>query len=195
MFAVVANGIQTICKTQRALDRIIAIYPYPKFCKCKTREEARAWILRNSRSFSGLARERYGNTARSGYAKIRYAIVENGVDFDIDTKRVGYIKVPSEEKVLVDSRKTSLKVLVRDIKLNDESITHHIVAIRRILKLLGDFVDVDIVVPDISIFLAVTKYSGKNYVIRGLQKDIESRLGAVSLSIEDIQYKQGEANV
>lgn len=40
MFAVVANGIQTICKTQRQLDYILAVYPYPKFKKCYTEEEA-----------------------------------------------------------------------------------------------------------------------------------------------------------
>ena len=59
------------------------------------------------------------------------------------------------------------------------------VAVRRILKILGEYADVDIIVPDISIYLAATKYTGKNYMVRGLQQDIQNRLGAVSFTVRE----------
>lgn len=196
MFAVVANGIQTICRTQRALDRIIAIYPYPKFAKCKTIEEARAWIMRNTRVFDNMNHHHYGNTSSSGYATIRYEITGNSIIYNIDTKRVGYIRVPTDDKdVAVDSRFDKLNVVISNVVLRNDLITHHIIAIRRILKLLGDYIDVDIVIPDISIFLAITKYSGRNYIILGLQNDIAERVGALSLTIEEEVFEEEEVEI
>ena len=183
MFAVVANGIQTICKTQRQLDYILAVYPYPKFKKCYTEEEARNWIRVNKRQFNAIKYSKYGDTATFGYATIEYFITNNNIYYNIKTEKVGYIKIQADNDIKVDSRKSLLKVKVCNVRLDDSLIAHHIIAIRRILKLLGEYRDIDIVVPDISIFLALTKYSGNNYVIRGCQRDIASRLGAVSITI------------
>lgn len=184
MFAVVANGIQTICKTQRQLDYILAVYPYPKFKKCSTEEEAREWIKQNTRQFNIIKYSHYGNTAISGYAIIEYFIANNNVYYNIRTEKVGYIKIQADNDIKVDSRKSLLKVKVCNVRLDNSLIAHHVIAIRRILKLLGSYIDVDIIVPDISIFLALTKYSGKNYIIKGIQKEIASRLGAVSITIK-----------
>ena len=185
MFAVVANGIQAICKTQRQLDCIISIYPYPKFKKCSTEEEAREWLRWNSRKYTSLKHERYGNTSISGYARIEYFIDNVNTYYNIHTERVGYIRVQHESDIRVDSRRDLLKVKVLNSKLNNNLIMHHAIAIRRILRILGQYIDVDIVVPDISVFLALTKYNGNNYMIRGVQKDIATRLGAVSITVKE----------
>lgn len=185
MFAVVANGIATVCKTQRMLDYIMAVYPYPKFKKCDTHEEAVKWLSENSRDFMDIAHKHYGETANSGYVRIEYFIAGNNIYYNVYTDKVGYIKVPQADGVLVESRPELLKIKVINVKLNNANIMHHTIAIRRILKLLGDFVDVDILVPDISIFLALTKYTGKNYAIRGVQDDINRRLGAVSITVKN----------
>lgn len=60
--------------------------------------------------------------------------------------------------------------------------------------MLGGFVDINLVVPDISIYLAIKQYSGKNYVIKGLQQTIAQRLGAVSITIreEEVYGSTGE---
>ena len=185
MFAVVANGIQTICKTQRALGTIIALYPYPKFQKCSTYEEAREWIRKHSRTFTSLKRERYGDVGYCGYARIEYFIVNGFSYYNIYTRRVGQLRIDSSEYIHVDNRRNLIKVKITDTMLDDDLIQHHVIAITRILKLLGGFVDVDVVVPDVSIYLALTKYSGNDYVIRSFQRLQQSRLGGFSVTVRE----------
>jgi len=194
MFAVVANGLQTICKTQRQLDAIISLYPYPKFRRCNTIEDARKWIRENKRVTTSTRFSQYGETAITGYAVISYEIKDGFISYEIDTQRVGYIRIKVQDNVLIESRKDLLRVNCLNTKLDDQLIAHHAVAIRRILKLLGEFVDVDIVVPDISVYLALTKYSGRDFNIKGAQHDIASRLGAVSLTVRQGVTSVSEEN-
>lgn len=185
MFAVVANGIQTICRTQRQLSSIIAVYPYPKFQKCATEEEAREWLRKNARSINSAIYDKYGNTSVWGFAQIEYFISQNNIYYNIDTRKLGVIRVRPASDVKVDARQELVKVKVCNVRLDDNLIESHVVAVRRILKILGEYADVDIIVPDISIYLAATKYTGKNYMVRGLQQDIQNRLGAVSFTVRE----------
>lgn len=185
MFAVIANGIQTICKTQRKLDMILAVYPYPKFCKCATEEEGRAWLRQHSRGNFSSNVTKYGTTSQTGYAQVEYFIWNDTAYYNIDTSRIGYLRVVTGNDMSVDARANLIKVCIKNIHLNDMSIMSHCIAIRRILKVIGSFVDVDIIVPDMSIYLAATKYTGKNYMIKGLQRDIDSRLGGVSFTVRE----------
>lgn len=185
VFAVIASGIQTICKTMRQVDTIVALYPYPKFKKVRDEVEARVWLRENTRKMNCLTFSKYGSTATAGYARIEYFISNNEIFYNIDTRKVGYIKVLASEEVSVDARATILKVKVRNVCLDNSMIAHHIIAIKRILKILGEYIDVDITVPDVSIFLALTRYTGNNYLIKGIQRDIEVRLGAVSITVKD----------
>lgn len=184
MYAVVASGLQKICKTQRELDTILALYPYPKFQVVRDEAEGREWLRRHTRILNDFAFDRYGTTARFGYARIRYSIEQGRVIYSIDTHKVGFIKVHSSANVAVDARPDTLRVVVSALSLDDNLIAHHVIAIRRILRVLGEYVDVDIVVPDFSVYLALTKYNGKDYIIRGAQRDIQNRLGGVSITLE-----------
>ena len=58
--------------------------------------------------------------------------------------------------------------------------------------MLGDFVDVDITVPNHSIFYALTAYTGNSQVIRRTLQCIKMRLGKVSLTLkENIIHEEG----
>lgn len=185
MYALVANGIQTICRTQRQLDTMLAIYQYPKFAKCSTEEEALAWIRRHSRHVSAMCSRHYGDTSSKGYAVLRYAIKDNAVYAVLETNLLGYIRVESQsDDVRVSCSRDVIYINVIGVVLDDGMIAHHIIAIRRLLRIIGEYVDVDIVVPDMSVYLAATKYKGKNYIIKVMQKDIMSRLGGVSFTVE-----------
>lgn len=185
MFAVVANGMQAICKTQRRLESIIAFYPYPKFCKCSTEEEARMWLRNNSRGIYGIEFKSYGNTASEGYAIAEYYIWDNSIYYNINTKHLGYIKVFPTDDIKMESRQELLKIKVCNVMLDDSSISSHCIAIRKLLRLLGGIIDVEIIVPDISIYLAATKYTGRSVYINGLRRDIVNRLGEVSFTIKE----------
>lgn len=184
MYAFVANGIQTICQTQRQLEGLLALYPYPKFQKCTTVEDARKWIRNNQRSIQSTQLSNYGDTAISGYATVQYEIQENAVFYKVDTSKIGVLQIlNTEEDILVDSRQDVLNITCLNLKLNDNLIIHHVIAIRKILRILGKFIDINLCVPDISVYLAIKKYSGLNYIIKGVQQDIFERLGAVAVTI------------
>lgn len=184
MFAVVANGIQTICKTQRQLDNILALYTYPKFQKFNREEDALKWIRQHSRvSWSNIYKQ-YGDTSGAGFLEIKYEIQNNTIAYNIDTEQLGYIGAISDDKdVAIRNGRTSIDIIVSNVVLDDLKISSHIIAIRRVLRLLGPYVDIDVLLPDMSVYLAITEYKGKNYIIRGLKQDIASRLGGVSFTV------------
>jgi hypothetical protein len=192
MFAVIANGMQAVCKTQRKLDSILAVYPYPKFCRCSTEEEARKWLAANARAPYDPSFKKYGDTAKSGYAVVEYYIWDNTIYYNVYTGSIGFIKVFPDDGVKIDARPELLKIKVSGVRVNDLSISSHCVAIRRILKILGNIIDIDITVPDISVYLAAAKYTGKNHFIRGLQRDIADRLGGVSFTVSEKRGEYGQ---
>lgn len=183
MYAVVANGICAICKAQSQLEAIIAVYPYPKFRKVYSEEEGREWIRRHNRSRNDYKFENYGNTFGSGYVSVSYVIKEDSVEYVVDTTKCGFIRVQESDDTAIESTRSYMKIIVFDFKLCDLYIQHHILAIRRFLKIIGRYVDVDIHIPDISIYLALMKYTGTNYVIQSVQRDIEAREGGFSITI------------
>lgn len=184
MFAVVANGFQGVCKTQRHLDMVLALYTYPKFRKVNTEEEAFKWIRENSRSFHSNRCVQYGNTASTGFLNVRYKIVDNRIEYNVDTNQVGFVNtINSNKDVIIRSGPNNFDVIIENVVLQDEKITSHIIAIKRILSVIGDYVDVNVMVPDMSVYLAITKYRGSNYIIQSLQRDIDNRLGGISFTV------------
>ena len=185
MYAVVANGIERICKTQKSLDYILAIYPYPKFTVCRTEEEGREWIRRNQRGLHTRDVGNYGTTANNGFVTVDYIIYGNCIYYNIHLDKAGYLKLSEIPGVEVYNNRDFIKVKVSNVVLDDMMISHHVIAIRRILCILGDYIDVNIIVPDISVYIAVTSYRGSNYILKGAQKEIQSRLGGVSFTVAE----------
>jgi len=186
MYALVANGIATVCNSYRQLQALISLYPYPKFQKVMTKEEGRHWLRAHARKISSVSFDNYGDTATTGFVTVRYQIGEEGLSYQLDTRLAGFLKFHTEgEKVLVCSRSEEIDIWVTDVVLRDELIVHHVIAIRRVLRMLGEFVDVNIVVPDISVYLALTRYTGRNYEVKAAQRDIAKRLGAVAVTIQE----------
>lgn len=185
MFAFVANGKTAICKTQRQLDILIALYPYPKFALCKTEGEALEWIRRNARGIHTTSISKYGNTSVWGYVNVEYFITEAGILYNIKTDKVGNIRIAKDDGIKIAIKGNLIKLKVTDTLLDDSLINHHLIAVQRILNLLGEYIDVNLELPDMSVYLALTYYKGSNYIIRNAQKLIEERLGAVSYSVKE----------
>ena len=77
-----------------------------------------------------------------------------------------------------------LRVKIKNVILNDDLIPHHCLAINNILTLFDDYVNIEIVVPDVSVFLACTKYGGKDTTINRVKNFINSRPGEVYFTIK-----------
>lgn len=186
MYAFVASGIQTVVRTPGQLESLIAVYPYPKFAKVANEDEARAWIRAHQRIDYGYNIDNYGDTANYGYVDAEYKILTDSVKYHISTDKLGYIRVESSEVVLVDSRQDSLNIVVKGLKLNNDLIAHHVIAIQRLLNIMGEYVDVNVHVPDMSIYLALTKYTGKHPIITSTQKFVKARLGGFAITVKQI---------
>lgn len=186
MYVFVANGYKGIIESKQVLDVMSSIYPYPKFRKVRTMEDAIHFLARYDRGEVQPNFDTYGDTDKNfGFAKINYVIDKDDLFVTIDTSKVGFIRINPNgmSDTVVDNRPTMIRVRISGIYLNNDLISDHCVAITTILNLLGGYVDVNIVVPDISIYLAMTRYTGDNYIIRECREVLQNRLGGVSITI------------
>lgn len=193
MFAVVANGFQTIVSTTQQLDTILALFPYPKFQKVKDEVEGREWIRANSRLSYKKCITNYGGSSNHGYVEVEYFIHDGSVFYNVITKKIGFLRLSAQDDVFMDSRPELIKVKIPNVNLDDLLIAHHVIAISRMLKMIGPYVDVVFDVPDMSVFLAMTKYTGNNYVIKRTREQVDKRLGEVSYTVvEGLEFNRNQ---
>ena len=73
-YGVVAPGIHAVYEDFAPVKRIMTLYPYPKFRKFKTEEEAWAFVKRhqNKHVYSGITK--YGDTFDNHYVSAEFKI-------------------------------------------------------------------------------------------------------------------------
>lgn len=185
MYAFVSNECQTIVKTQRQLDLMLSIFSYPKFKRITSREDALEFFASCNRNFIKTGFKQYGKSVDASYVSVQYFIDSNNIYVNVDTRRFGYIKLPDlPRNVRQDATYDYLKLKICNIRLDDSMIAHHCLAISNILRLFGEFIDIEFILPDISVYLACTKYNGANYIIRSLQGQINNRYGRVYYTLQ-----------
>ncbi len=185
MYAFISNEYRTTVNSQRQLDFLLSIYSYPKFKKCDSMVEARQWFAEQDRAFIKNTDIKYGHKDNAAYVSIEYFIADNNVYYNVRTDNFGYIRfydLPDNVKQSVSYDLIKLKLC--NIVLNDVMISHHCIAIENILKILGPYMNVELVLPDISVYLACVKYTGKNFAIRRVKRVIGERLGEVYYKIK-----------
>jgi len=187
MYAIAASGKTCIVETQAELNKNIAIYPYASWHYCKTREEALEWLRLDRRGAFGVRPYMFGSTTEQGVLLVRYFISDNTILYNLDTSRLGHIRiVPNPDgDILVDNRAEMIKVKV-NTNLDNNKIAHHCIAVKRLLMILGEYCDVCFTLPDMSVYIALTKYRGKDALIRRVQDFILQRQGGVSYTVDNI---------
>lgn len=178
MYAFLSNEYRTTVYTQRQLDFLISIYSYPQFKKVNSEAEAARWFSEQDRKFIRDTKVRYGRKDKVSYIAVEYFIADNNIYYNIDTSKFGLIKfeeIPSN--AVQDVRFDFIKLKLKNVVLNDVLIAHHCIAISNILKILGPYPNIELKLPDISVYLACTKYTGKNFVIQKTKREIRDRFG------------------
>lgn len=184
MYAIVAPGFSNIYTNWRDVERVKALYPYPKWCKCKSEEEAYEFIRRNKYGFELSSIYNYGNTFDNLYLTAFYKIGDNCVYYIVDCSKVGKMRV-SNANAIIEYRSDKIYIKLPDIRVSDTSISGHMSAIYHLLVLLGDFVDINLVLPNYSIFYALSSYKGtKCRSVQIVQSLIKKRLAAISYTLE-----------
>lgn len=182
IYGVVAPGISGVYDNFDYVKRIHVLYPYCKFRKFKTESEAWDFVKRNENKHSFTTLTRYGDTFDSMYVRMEYFIEPTRLCYNFRTEGVGNIKLVSD-KAIVDNRRNLVMAEIRDMHLNPGMISAHMIAIYHGLDLLGDYLDVDIVVNNHSTYYALMSYTGNSRVVRRTTDKVKSRLGNISVTL------------
>lgn len=185
-YAVIVPGINAVYNSWSEVERIHMLYPYARFRKFKTEEECWEYVRRHTTRRVYHDINKYGETFNRHYVTMEYFIRGDKVYYNFFTKKLGYIAIESfDENVEVVNRTGSIKVTLHNIYLDDNIISNHLIAIWHGLKIIGDLIDVDVKVPDHSVFYALMTYNGNNRTIKRVRTYIDERLAKVSVSMKD----------
>lgn len=190
-YAVIVPGISTVYKSWADVQRICALYPYPKFRKFQTEEDCWEYVRRHTSRKVYTDINKYGDTFDNMCVTMEYFICDDKVCYNFITKKMGYIVIESDdENIKVVNRHGNIKVTLNNIYLNDDIISNHLIAIWHGLKIVGEMIDVDVKVPDHSIFYALMTYKGPNKTINRVRSYIDGRFAKVSVSMKDFGIKE-----
>jgi hypothetical protein len=181
MYAVIAPGFKGVYDNPRVLDKIVALYPYAKYRKYRTEEECWEFLNKytNNRSISEVYK--YGNTFKTHFVTMEY-FIRDSIYYNYHTDKIGYVRVVSDTAT-VENCPGLIKAKVDNVAADDRMISGHMVAIFHGLKLIGSWLDVNIIVPDHSVFYAIHSYTGNNRAIETVKNCIKERQGEVALSL------------
>lgn len=185
MYAFIADEYKTVVSTQRQLDFLLGIYNKPKFKKVDTIAEAKKFWSENEKSTISSDVIRYGGANKFSYITVEYFIADNNIYVNLRTKHFGFVKLsnlPNNVKQEVSFDLIKLKIC--NVILDNSLIAHHCLAICNIIRLLGPYMNLEIILPDISVFLALTKYTGKNPMIKKTKNELGSRFGYTYYTIK-----------
>lgn len=183
-YGVVAPGLSNVYEDYKSVERIKSLYPYPKFRKFNTDEAAWEFVRRNKNKHEFSSVYKYGDTFDNLCISMEYFIGKDSIYFNFRTSKIGYIKIISD-RAEVENRANIITATIKNIELNNEMITSHLITIYHGLQLIGDFIDVDVTVPDHSIFYTLMTYNGNSRVINRVLEQIRNRKGKLSVSLPD----------
>ena len=184
MYAFISNECQLVVQTTRELENLLSLFSYPKFKKVNSREEAYQFFRTERRDIFSTGLKKNEKSKDASYIQVQYFIDSNNIYVNVNTKKFGFIKLwRLPRNVKQESTYDYLKLKICNVHLDDNRISHHCLAINNILNILGGDIDIELIVPDISIYLAINKYSGRNYAICRLQDTVRARIGRIYYSL------------
>ena len=185
MFAFISNEYHGIVYSKDQLRLLSSVYSYPKVQYCKTEKECLDFIARNKRSYNKRRKKLFGWVETTAYIRIEYFISDHTIFANLYTDHFGFVVLNITEPNVIQSASYDLiKLKISNVNVMDNSITSHCVAIQYILHLLSSIINVQIIVPDISVYLALTEYTGRNAAIQRSKHLLSNRLGKVVLLLQ-----------
>lgn len=184
-YGYVGGGIKTVLNSWEEVQRLRLMNPYSSFRKFRTEEQAWRWVEYRRGISEASDVNRYGDVFFNHHIKLDYIISKGSVYYNFRLRNLGrLILADLPSNCFVENRPGIIKVRVDGYQLGD-TILDHLSAIMTGLEIVGPFIDVDIVVPDHSIFYALSMYDGNERRIIRVLSQIKSRLGNVALTLRD----------
>jgi hypothetical protein len=189
MYAVVAPGLKGVYDNPRILDKIVTLYPYAVYRKFRTETECWEFLRKYDSKRSIAEIYNYGNTFKKLFVTMEY-FIRDSIFYNYRIEDVGFIKIVAPEMV-VENCPGLIKARIDNIAADNRLISGHMIAIFHGLRLIGSWLDVNIIMPDHSVFYALHSYTGANRIINKVRGHIKARQGEVAFTIP--RRKGGEA--
>lgn len=179
-------NIGGVADNWKKIELITRAFPYPKYRKFRTHEEAVEFVKRyKGKEDRDFGLYNYGSTFKRHYVHAQYFFGEDSVYINIFNNGLGHISYEVDDHLIVKDEKADVAMFeIKHIKLNPVLVTSHALAIFYILKIVGDFLDVCIDIPSRGIFFMLNSYTGKDDKILKMLALKENRLGEVSVNLE-----------
>ena len=183
MYAVVGPGVKGVYREIRDVNNILLIYPYAKFRKFQTERECWDYIHSHTPRRMLESITSFGRAFPVCRVIMTYYIHGERTYYNFNTKFFGTLRLtkPVDE---IDIRADRISACVNTPGLDNMSISSHLLAIQYGLILLGRLTDVEVIVPDHSIFYAIRSYTGTHGAPKRLREFIEGREGQVSVTLK-----------
>ena len=184
MYAFVSNEYRGIVHSRQNVYILTKVYSFPIVQYCRTEQEALDFIQRHPRQvFESDIYKKAGWVKSTSYIRAEYFISDENIYVNLYTDKFGFIKLNLDNKdnVIQDAQYDRIKVKIKNVCVRDESIISNCIAVNNIISLFDDIVNLQIIVPDISVYLALTAYTGNNSTIKRIQNKLEERIGKVAL--------------
>ena len=161
--------------------RVKKLYPFPMFRKFYDREKAWKFVRNHKYKGSSFTINNYGDLSNC-FVDMMYVIDGDCVRYTLLRHNIGVLHFMFPPPNLCNT--DVLTTFVLEVGgLDNNSIAAHAYCIREGLLYLGPLLDVNLVVPDYSVYYAITNYSGSNVLYRDIQTEIKQRLGAVAYTV------------
>lgn len=184
-YGYVGGGIKTVVRDFEKIRELQLKHPYSSFRKFYYEDKAWAWVKRRASIKDVKNIIRYGDTFHECYATMEYFITDDAVYYNFRTPKLGKIFLTSSDKnVSIENRLDLIMVKLSNAKLGD-TILGHLSAIYAGIRILGEFIDVEIVAKDHSIFYALTRYTGNDNRIRRVAEYLDQRVAKFSVTLYD----------
>lgn len=186
-YGIVGPGVHFVTQEWNRIEDIAAIIPYCSYRKFYSYDDAWSWVSSHKWSNNKLFMHKYGDTFDEPYLTLRYIIFNNTAYYTIDTKHFGRIHIDVND-ALVQYKANCILIKKQFDSLDKDKLVDHLRVIAHAVSYLGDFVDVDIVIPNHSVFYALTCYTGSNQDVLHYKTLLNSRLARVSTTLEVKSY-------
>lgn len=189
MYAITAPGYSSIVTNYKEVEKIKAIYPYAKFAKFTREEDAQLFLKRNSNPHEFANLFNYGNTFDKFFIYAKYRILNDGVYYVLDLTRIGSVRIFAKDAI-IEYKGYKTYVKMGNVNISDKSISGHLTAIYNLLEIIGENFDVNIEIPNFSVFYALTAYSkGNSRAVNLTRKMIQERICEVAFTLRN-DYKE-----
>lgn len=184
-YAIVGPGISGVYDNWNRVNELAHLFPYCKYRKFETEDECWAFVYRFKYTKNNINFTKYGNTFSNLYVRMSYLMTADTMYFTYNTEHFGHIRLDDIPGALIKHMAKCITVKIpSNIELKDSTIISHLQVINRGVEILGDLIDVDIVVPDHSIYYALTAYTGMDGDICSIRNKITNRLAGVSFTLK-----------